>query len=80
MTEKTCVHFLLIIVIILSYFLYEKDKENLKLYKICSEQDSVIKFQQQAMQSQAYLKYLESYYQNQNRNNNSPIIQWIYIR
>lgn len=59
----------------LSYFLYEKDKENLKLYKICKEQESVIKLQQQAMQSQAYLKQLEFQYRNYYRNNEPPIVQ-----
>ena len=75
MTQKTFIHFLIIVVLVLSYLLYEKDKENLRLYKICTEQDSVIKLQHQAMQSQAYLKYLESYYNNYYQNENSPVIQ-----
>ena len=75
MTQKTFIHFLIIVVLVLSYLLYEKDKENLRLYKICTEQDSIIKLQQQAMQSQAYLKYLESYYNNYYQNENSPVIQ-----
>jgi hypothetical protein len=74
-TQKTFIHFLIIVVLVLSYLLYEKDKENLRLYKICTEQDSVIKLQHQAMQSQAYLKYLESYYNNYYQNENSPVIQ-----
>ena len=75
MTQKTFIHFLIIVVLVLSYLLYEKDKENLRLYKICTEQDSVIKLQHQAMQSQAYLEYLESYYNNYYQNENSPVIQ-----
>ena len=72
MTQKTFIHFLIIVVLVLSYLLYKKDKENLRLYKICIDQESVIKLQQQAIQSQAYLKQLEMYYKN---NSNSPIIQ-----
>lgn len=75
MTQKTFIHFLIIVALVLSYLLYEKNKENLRLYKICTEQDSIIKLQQQAMQSQAYLKYLESYYNNYYQNENSPVIQ-----
>lgn len=75
MTEKTCIHFLIIVVLALSYFLYEKDKENLKLYKICTDQESVIKLQQQAIQSQAYLKQLELHYRNYYQNDESPIVQ-----
>lgn len=76
MTDKSCTYFLLIIVIILGYTLYEKDKENSRLYKICIDQESVIELQQQAIQSQVYLKQLEMYY----KNNDSPIFQWIYIK
>lgn len=71
MTDKSCTYFLLIIVIILGYTLYEKDKENSRLYKICIDQESVIELQQQAIQSQVYLKQLEMYY----KNNDSPIFQ-----
>ena len=77
MTDKSCTYFLFIAIIILCYGLYEKDKENSRLYKICVDQESVIKLQQQAIQSQAYLKQLEMYYKN---NSNSPIIQWIYTK
>ena len=77
MTDKSCTYFLFVVIIILGYGLYEKDKENSRLYKICVDQEAVIKLQQQAIQSQAYLKQLEMYYKN---NSSSPIIQWTYIK
>ena len=77
MTDKSCTYLLFVVIIILGYGLYEKDKENSRLYKICVDQEAVIKLQQQAIQSQAYLKQLEMYYKN---NSSSPIIQWTYIK
>lgn len=61
MADKNISYFFLILLIIVTYFLYEKTKECEKLYKICREQDDTIYLQSSAIAKQTlYINLLNS--------------------
>ena len=61
MADKNISYFFLILLIIVTYFLYEKIKECEKLYKICQEQDDTISLQSSAIAKQTlYINLLNS--------------------
>ena len=63
--DKNILHFLIFILLVLSYFLYKKSEENSKIYQILNDQDITIQQQQKAIEyQQIYIKQIEYYYQN----------------
>ncbi len=68
MVDKNYVYFLMLVVFLLCYSLYKETQENERLFKICTDQESVIQTQKSAIQYQnLYLNYLRNNY-----NQNSP--------
>ena len=60
-SNSTNIAVLVSCLLFLMYFLYDKHKENERMYKICQDQEDVIKDLQQAIHLQNfYIKQLES--------------------
>ena len=68
MSGKNILHFLIFILLILVYLLYQKSSENHKMYQILGDQDETIRTQVRAIElQQIYIRQLQySYGINQN--------------
>lgn len=66
MGDNKILYFLLGLVLFFSYTLYVQDQENIRLYKICKDQDDTIQLQLEAINYQQllYINRLKSYYNN----------------
>lgn len=65
MGDNKILYFLLGLVLFFSYRLYVQDQENIRLYKICKDQDDTIQLQLEAINyQQLYINRLKSYYNN----------------
>jgi len=77
--NESLVHFLIFLVILLSYFLYKESEENSKFYKLLVKAEETIDIQSEAIASQKKaIKQLETaYYLLYNKYNieYNPIIQ-----
>ncbi len=63
MSDKNLLHFLIFVLIIVVYFLYDTSKENERIYHLLSEQDITIQTQKRAIEyQQIYIKQMEYYY------------------
>ena len=67
-SDKNILHFLIFILLILVYLLYQKSSENHKMYQILGDQDETIRTQVRAIElQQIYIRQLQySYGINQN--------------
>lgn len=52
MNERSCIYFLIFLLLLVAYFLYEKTVDNNRLYKICKDQDETIQLQSEAIDKQ----------------------------
>ena len=63
MSDKNLLHFLIFVLIIVVYFLYDTSKENERIYHLLSEQDITIQTQKRAIEyQQIYIKQMEYYH------------------
>ena len=74
MSDKNTSHFLIFVLLIITYFLYKKSEENSRIYQMLNDQDATIQQQQKAIEyQQIYIKQIEYYYQsNYNPLNKNP--------
>ena len=65
MEDKNILHFLIFILLVLSYFLYKKSEENSRMYQILNDQDITIQQQKKAIEyQQIYINQIEYYYKS----------------
>ena len=63
MSDKNTFHFLIFVLLVVVYMLYNTSKENEKIYHLLSEQDITIQTQKKAIEyQQIYIKQMEYYY------------------
>lgn len=63
MSDKNTSYFLIFVILIVCYALYQKTAENDKMYKILTDQDDTIELQNQAIQlQQSYIRQLQYSY------------------
>ena len=63
MSDKNTFHFLIFVLLVVVYMLYNTSKENEKIYNLLSEQDITIQTQKKAIEyQQIYIKQMEYYY------------------
>jgi len=63
--DKNILHFLIFILLVLSYFLYKKSEENSRMYQILNDQDITIQQQKKAIEyQQIYINQIEYYYKS----------------
>jgi hypothetical protein len=62
-SDKNTFHFLIFVLLVVVYMLYNTSKENEKIYHLLSEQDITIQTQKKAIEyQQIYIKQMEYYY------------------
>lgn len=52
MDNRNIIYFLIFLLVLVTYFLYEKSIDNNRLYKICKDQDLTIQLQSKAIEKQ----------------------------
>lgn len=65
MRDNSILYFLFFLLALVTYNLYKESQENERFYKICTDQEDVIKLQSKAINSQkAYISQLQHNYSN----------------
>ena len=65
MRDNSILYFLFFLLALVTYNLYKESQENERFYKICTDQEDVIKLQSKAINSQkAYISQLQHNYNN----------------
>lgn len=65
MRDNSILYFLFFLLALVSYNLYKESQENERFYKICTDQENVIKLQSEAINSQkTYISQLQYNYNN----------------
>lgn len=52
MNDRSCIYFLFFLLVLVTYFLYDKVIDNNRLYQICKDQDKTIQLQSEAIAKQ----------------------------
>jgi hypothetical protein len=64
-SDKNTFHFLIFVLLIITYFLYKKSEENSRMYQILNDQDITIQQQKKAIEyQQIYINQIEYHYKS----------------